>query len=98
MIHEFLLGFIKIYILHHACKEPIYGKEVHDQLNEYGFDISYGTLYTTFHKFEEKGYLIHEDKNINGKIRKYYTITEKGLRAINKAKAKSKELFEALYE
>jgi len=32
MIHEFLLGFIKIYILQYAEKEPVYGKEIHDQL------------------------------------------------------------------
>jgi DNA-binding PadR family transcriptional regulator len=98
MIHEFLLGFIKIYILHHASREPIYGKEVHEQLRKYGFDLSYGTLYSTFHKFEEKGYLKLEEKNINGKIRKYYSITTKGTKALDKAKARSKELFQALYD
>ncbi|OHD72442.1 MAG: PadR family transcriptional regulator [Spirochaetes bacterium RBG_16_49_21] len=98
MIHEFLLGFIKIYILQYAEKEPVYGKEIHDQLQEYGYKISFGTLYNTFHGFEEKGYLIHEDRNINGKIRKYYTLTDRGKEAFNKAKEKAKELFDALYE
>ena len=83
MIHDFLLGFIKIYILHYAGREPVYGKEFHDQLLKKGFDISYGTLYPMLHKFEEKGYLKHEDKNVNGKIRKYYSITKEGKKALN---------------
>ncbi len=41
MAHDFLLGFIKIYMLHFANIGPIYGKELHDQLLEKGFDISY---------------------------------------------------------
>ena len=98
MIHDFLMGFIKIYILHYADRGAIYGKEFHDKLLKQGFDISYGTLYPLFHKFEKKGYLKHEDKNVNGKIRKYYTITKMGKTALKEAKLKSKELFEELYD
>ena len=98
MIHDFLLGFIKIYILHYASKEPIYGKEFHDQLLEKGFEISYGTLYPMFHKFEKKGYLKNENRNVNGKIRKYYSITEDGKTALKESKLKAKELFEELYD
>ncbi|GEM_PF-5630 len=94
MIHEFMLGFIKIYILQHASEGPIYGKEVHEKLGRYGFVLSYGTLYSAFHKFESKKYLVQEDRNINGKIRKYYSITDKGLKALEKAKSKSRDLLE----
>ncbi len=97
MIHDFLLGFIKIYILHYASEEPIYGKEFHDQLIQKGFNISYGTLYPLFHKFEQKGYLKHEERNVNGKIRKYYSITKSGCRALQEAKSKACELFEELH-
>lgn len=97
LIHDFLLGFIKIYVLHYASIEPIYGKELHDLLLKQGYDISYGTLYPIFHKFEQKGYLKHEERNVNGKIRKYYSITKKGKSALDISKSKSKELFEALY-
>jgi PadR family transcriptional regulator PadR len=96
MIHDFLLGFIKIYILHYASIEPIFGKEFHDQLLKKGFDVSYGTLYPMFHKFEEKGYLQHEDKNVNGKIRKYYTTTKEGKKALKEAKLKARQLFDEL--
>ncbi|MBN1534887.1 MAG: helix-turn-helix transcriptional regulator [Spirochaetes bacterium] len=96
MIHEFLLGFIKIYILQYASMEPVYGKEIFDQLERIDYRISYGTLYNTFHSFEKKGYLVHENRNVNGKIRKYYTITKRGEEALKKAKCKSIELFNAI--
>ncbi len=82
MKHEFLLGFIKIYILQYADKEPVYGKEIHEHLTGAGYHLSYATLYNTFHGLENKGYLIHEDCNVGGKIRKYYNITDKGRDAL----------------
>ncbi len=94
MIHDFLLGFIKIYILHYAANKPIYGKELRDHLLKKGYDISYGTLYPVFHKFEKNGYLKYEERNVSGKIRKYYSITEKGEKALEESKIKAKELFE----
>lgn len=98
MIHEFLLGFIKIYILQYVERESVYGKEIHEQLASLGYEISYGTLYNTFHGLEEKGYLVHEDRNVNGKIRKYYQITDKGKDALKKAKQRTRELFDGLDE
>ncbi len=98
MIHEFLLGVIKLYILQYANNEPVYGKEISDQLTDYGYHISCGTLYNAFHNFEEIGYLVHEDRNVNGKIRKYYRVTEQGKIALNTAKEKTKRLFKAIYD
>ncbi len=93
MIHEFLLGFIKIYILQYAAKEDVYGKELYDQLHEHGYKLSYGTLYSTLHGFKEKGYLADEERNVRGKIRKYYRITDRGMEALEKAREKARELF-----
>lgn len=97
MIHEFLLGFIKIYILQCAEKEPVFGKEIHDYLESAGYNMSYGTLYNTFHGLESKGYLAHEDRNVNGKIRKYYNITDKGSEALAKAIEQTRFLFADIY-
>ncbi len=85
MKHEFLLGFIKIYILQYAEKDPVYGKEIHEHLAEAGYHLSYGTLYNTFHGLENKGYLVHNDCNVAGKIRKYYNITDSGREALRTA-------------
>jgi len=40
------------------------------------------------------GYLRCESKVVNGKVRKYYTITEKGSDALNQAIGKLRELVE----
>ena len=95
---NFFLGFIKIHILHHASQEPIYGQEFSDELRQHGYEISFGTLYPIFHKLESDGFLISEEKNVNGKIRKYYTITKKGRTVLQESKLKAKELVDELFE
>lgn len=98
IIHEFLLGFIKIHILYHAHQEPIFGQAFKQELKRHGYDISYGTLYPIFHTLEKQGYLTSERENVRGKIRKYYTITKKGKRVLRQSRIKAKELFDELFE
>ncbi len=98
LIRDFLLGFIKIHILYHAKIEKIYGKEFHEELNRHGYNMSFGTLYPIFHRLEKTGYLASEKVNINGKIRKYYTITKKGRSALAAARQKANELVMELAE
>jgi DNA-binding PadR family transcriptional regulator len=93
LIRDLFLGFIKVHILHHAGKDKIFGSEFQKELARHGYDISYGTLYPIFHRLEMDGYIKSEKKNVNGKIRKYYTITQKGKSTLNKARKKSEELF-----
>jgi PadR family transcriptional regulator, regulatory protein PadR len=95
---DFLLGFIKIHILHHARHERIFGREFRDELARHGYDISYGTLYPIFHKLERDGHLASQKETVNGKVRKYYTITSKGAAVLEESKQKAKELFDELYE
>ncbi|MDR4496767.1 MAG: PadR family transcriptional regulator [Candidatus Scalindua sp.] len=97
-LRDFFLGFIKIHILYHAAKEPIYGQEFSEELKRHGYEISFGTLYPIFHKMEEKGLLVSETKNVNGKIRKYYTNTSRGNEVLDEAKIKAKELVDELFE
>lgn len=98
LIRDFLRGFIKLHILYHANKEPIYGQEFKNELKRHGYDISFGTLYPIFHKLHKKEYLKLKKININGKIRKYYSITEKGIKVLKESKLKTKELFDELFE
>ena len=97
MIHEFMLGLVKIFLLHFAEKEEICGKEFHDRLLKLGFDLSYGTIYPLFHKLESKGYLKHAEKNVNGKIRKYYSLTAQGQEALKNSRFRVKEISEVLF-
>jgi len=75
MTRDFFLGFIKIHILHHAAKGPIYGLWLIEELNRHGYKVSSGTLYLILYKFEKKKYLKPFKKNIDEKMRKYYRIT-----------------------
>lgn len=92
MFRDFFLGFIKIHILHHAMEENICGVEIIDELKRHGYKISPGTLYPTLHSLEKSGYLKSHGIVENGRIRKYYRITSKGKRALEKSKDKMKEL------
>lgn len=98
LLKDLFLGFIKVHILHHAAKEKIFGQEFNEELKKHGYQISYGTLYPIFHKLEAQGFLQSEIENVNGKIRRYYTITKNGEKILKKAKLQAKELIEELYE
>ena len=98
LLKDLFLGFIKVHILHHAAKERIFGQEFSSEMQRHGYQISYGTLYPLFHKLEGNGYLKSENENVNGKVRRYYTITKSGKKILEKAKTQAKELVEELNE
>jgi DNA-binding PadR family transcriptional regulator len=91
-IRKIFLAFIEIHILHHAKKEPIYGSWMIEELKHHGYDISAGTLYPIFHKMEKSSLIRSEKVLFEGKIRKYYSITETGEKMLNEALIKIKEL------
>lgn len=96
MIRDFFLGFIKIHILYHAVHEPVYGLDLIRELARHGYSLSPGTLYPVLHSLEREGYL-HADKQVvNGKVRKYYTATEKGRMALSEAYTKARELMDEI--
>lgn len=92
VIRKLFLAFIEIHILHHATKKPIYGTWMIDELQQHGYDISAGTIYPIFHNMEKNGLLVSYNENVNGKIRKYYAVTQDGIEVLNLAKEKIKEL------
>ncbi len=98
MIRTFFLGFIKIHILHHAADEPVYGAWLMKELARHGYDLSPGTLYPILHALEADGYLHHEGRVVNGKVRKYYTITEAGQKALKEARIKMHELVDEVLD
>jgi PadR family transcriptional regulator, regulatory protein PadR len=92
MIRDFFLGFIKIHILHHAAKEPVYGLWLIEELDNHGYKLSPGTLYPMLHRLEEQHYLESYSETIDSKVRKYYKITPTGTDALSKIKVKMQEL------
>ena len=98
MENKFLLPFIKIHILYHASKSKIYGHWMKQELERHGYSISYGTLYPTLHKLLSEEYLTCEKEIIQGKVRKYYSITEKGKILLDILRDKVKELVDEIME
>jgi len=94
MLRSIDLGFIRIHILHHANENPIYGVWIMEELERHGYKITPGTLYPMLHNLEEEGYLKSYEKVIEGKVRKYYEITEKGKELLEIIKPKIRELVE----
>ncbi len=92
LIRDFFLGFIKIHILYHASKEPIYGVGIMEEIGYHGYAVSPGLIYPTLKSLETQGLLKSDKQVIEGKVRKYYETTEKGLELLNESKKKIKEL------
>ncbi|UOQ49273.1 PadR family transcriptional regulator [Gracilibacillus caseinilyticus] len=96
VLRKLFLGFIHIHILHHAKEDPIYGVWMADELKEHGYNISSGTLYPILHSMDKDGLLEKEERNIEGKIRKYYSTTNKGNEVLIEAREKAYELFKEI--
>ncbi|MFE8701447.1 PadR family transcriptional regulator [Cytobacillus sp. FJAT-54145] len=96
VLRKLFLGFIHIHVLHHAKDHPIYGSWMLEELREHGYTISAGTLYPILHSMESDGLLAKEEKNVGGKIRKYYTTTERGNVILVEARKKAYELFKEI--
>ena len=96
IMRKYLLGFMQIHILHHAKEEPIYGTWMMEELHHHGDDISPGTLYPLLHSMEKSGLLLMEERNVEGKIRKYYTSTPLGESVLEEARKKAYELFKEI--
>ncbi len=91
-------GFIRMHILYHASKEPVYGLWLIEELSRHGYRLSPGTLYPMLHALEKERFLKSSSENISGKIRKYYRTTPSGLRELNRFRVKLNELVQEIMD
>src|SRR5262249_50751784 len=91
-------GFIRLHILYHAAKEPIYGAEIAEELVRHGYRLSQGTLYPTLHLLERLGFLRSRTDFVNGRRRKYYRATAAGKKVLASARAQLRELVAEVIE
>jgi DNA-binding PadR family transcriptional regulator len=87
-----LLGFIRVHILHHAAYEGVFGLGLIEELATHGYRLSPGTVYPLLHQMEDEGLLSVERRLVNGRSRRYYRATEKGLELLEQARDKLREL------
>jgi DNA-binding PadR family transcriptional regulator len=85
-------GFVRLHVLYHAAREPVFGVELMAELRRHGYRLGAGTLYPLLHQLEEVGYLSCSSEVVAGKRRKYYRATPEGAAALESAKEKLREL------
>ncbi len=95
---DLYVGLIRLHILHHASKGPVFGLWIIEELGRHGYRLSPGTLYPILHELERGGYLVSERRLANGRFRRSYSITGPGREALEGAKVKIRELFGELFE
>ena len=95
---ELLSGLIRIHILYHACKEPIFGLEMIEELQRHGYKLSAGTLYPMLHGLERRRLLRSRRIRLAGRERRVYRATAAGRKSLAVAREKVKELLGELLE
>ena len=91
-------GLVRLHILHHASKEPVFGFWFIEELGRHGYKLSPGTLYPLLHGLEEKGYLRSTEERLGKTSRRVYRATPLGRKALAAAREKVSELFGELFE
>ena len=91
-------GLIRLHVLHHAAREPVYGMAMIEELARHGYKLSAGTLYPILHGLEQRGYLMSAEERTGSVARRVYRATEAGEAALLSAKQKVRELFGELFE
>ncbi|CCV63704.1 Transcriptional regulator [Alteracholeplasma palmae J233] len=70
-------GLLDTYVLHVLLDGPTYGYELYARVIQ-DFTISESTLYPIFRRLEKENYVSTYQEEHNGRLRKYYQITELG--------------------
>lgn len=76
-----LSGSTPMLLLKLLSEKDMYGYEIIESLRERSqnvFEMKAGTLYPLLHALEAKGFLTVYEKEVSGKVRKYYGITKEG--------------------
>ncbi len=95
---DFYLGLIRLHVLYHASREPIFGLGIIRELARHGYELSPGTVYPLLHRMEERGYLKSQETLSEGRRRRMYRATARGKKVLAEAKTKVRELFRELVE
>lgn len=78
-------GSTAMLILKLLSEKDMYGYEMIETLKERSnnvFELKAGTLYPLLHGLEDKGALKVYEKPVGAKVRKYYSITKQGRKAL----------------
>lgn len=80
--NEYVRGTLKTIVLNLLSENGrMYGYEITQQVKdrtEGEIMLTFGALYPVLHKLEQEGLLITESEAVDGRMRKYYTLTTQG--------------------
>ena len=82
-------GNTSMLLLQLLSEKDMYGYEMIETLTQRScslFELKAGTLYPLLHTLEAEGHLISYEKEVSGKVRKYYQITKEGRKSLTKKK------------
>jgi len=88
---EFLLGFWKIHILHHAEKHGVYGQWMIEELRHHGYHVSPGTIYPILNRMATHGW-IRATEPARSKAARVYRITARGADVLRRIRESLGEL------
>lgn len=94
-----LSGSTSMLILRLLEGKDMYGYEMIESLREKSqnvFQLKAGTLYPLLHSLENKEYVKSYEKEMNGKVRKYYSLTQEGTKYLNEKKEEWNEYTKAV--
>ena len=77
-------GLLEVCVLVSLKKEESYGYKIISDISPY-IEISESTLYPILKRLEQTGCLTTRTKEYNGRLRKYYMITEAGKKKIKES-------------
>lgn len=91
--NEYVRGTLKTIVLNLLSENGrMYGYEITQQVKERTsgeITLTFGALYPVLHKLEQEGLLMTESEAVDGRMRKYYTLTTQGAEM---ARAKTNDL------
>lgn len=80
--NEFLRGTLKTIVLKLLVERGrMYGYEITQSVKERTngeIMLTFGALYPVLHKLEQEGFLLTESEEVDGRLRKYYSLTPSG--------------------
>lgn len=79
---ELIKGTLRVIVLKLlAANKRMYGYEITQrvkELSENEIELTFGALYPTLHKLEAEGLLVTKTVTVDGRERKYYSLTPTG--------------------
>lgn len=83
--NEYVRGTLKTIVLNLLAEQKrMYGYEITQEVKERtggAIALTFGALYPVLHKLEQDGFLLTESVEVDGRLRKYYSLTTPGIEA-----------------